>query len=58
MNKKVYVEIILNNGVVLVEGMVFVKFVKSLEGNDFCKENGNLVKDDVKIVKENWKKVK
>lgn len=31
---------------------------KSPDGNDFRKENGNLVKDDVKTAKENWKKAK
>ena len=36
--------------------MVPAKFAKSPEGNDFRKENGNLVKDDVKTAKENWKK--
>ncbi|MGH0680305.1 ABC transporter substrate-binding protein [Bacillus luti] len=58
MNKKAYVETILNNGAVPAEGMVPVKFAKSPEGNDFRKENGNLVKDDVKTAKENWKKAK
>ncbi len=48
MNKKAYVETILNNGAVPAEGMVPAKFAKSPEGNDFRKENGNLVKDDVK----------
>lgn len=58
MNKKAYVETILNNGAVPAEGMVPTKFAKSPEGNDFRKENGNLVKDDVKTAKENWKKAK
>ncbi|QWG43113.1 peptide ABC transporter substrate-binding protein [Bacillus mycoides] len=58
MNKKAYVETILNNGAIPAEGMVPAKFAKSPDGNDFRKENGNLVKDDVKSAKENWKKAK
>lgn len=38
--------------------MIPAKFAKSLMATTSRKENGNLVKDDVKTAKENWKKAK
>lgn len=58
MNKKAYVDTFLNNGASLAEGMVPAKFTKGPDDKDFRKENGNLVKDSVKVAKVNWKKAK
>ncbi|MEN1938370.1 peptide ABC transporter substrate-binding protein [Paenibacillus sp. 102] len=58
MNKKAYVNTILNNGAIPAEGFVPAKFAKSPDGKYFREENGPLVKDDVKLAKENWKKAK
>lgn len=48
MNKKEFVETLLNNGSRPAYGLIPEKFAMSPDGKDFRKENGNLVKDDVK----------
>ncbi|MDO6632791.1 peptide ABC transporter substrate-binding protein [Bacillus thuringiensis] len=58
MNKKEFVETLLNNGSRPAYGLIPENFVTSPEGKDFRKENGILVNDDVKTAKENWKKAK
>ncbi|MGA4466509.1 peptide ABC transporter substrate-binding protein [Bacillus bombysepticus] len=58
MNKKEFVETLLNNGSRPAYGLIPENFVTSPESKDFRKENGILVNDDVKTAKENWKKVK
>ncbi|KAB2491178.1 peptide ABC transporter substrate-binding protein [Bacillus cereus] len=58
MNKKAFVDTVLNNGSLPADGFIPVDFAKSSDGKDFRKENGKLVKDDVKAAKENWKKAK
>uniref|UniRef100_UPI003F49AADD peptide ABC transporter substrate-binding protein n=1 Tax=Bacillus multifaciens TaxID=3068506 RepID=UPI003F49AADD len=60
INKKAFVETVLNNGSLPAEGIIPVNFAKSPDpdGKDFREENGNLAKDDVKAAKENWKKAK
>ena len=57
MNKKAFVDTVLNNGSLPADGFIPVDFATSSDGKDFRKENGKLVKDDVKA-KENWKKAK
>ncbi|ACK92781.1 TPA: peptide ABC transporter substrate-binding protein [Bacillus paranthracis] len=58
MNKKAFVDTVLNNGSLPADGFIPVDFAKSSDGKDFRKENGKLVKDDVKAAKEIWKKAK
>ncbi|EOP20038.1 hypothetical protein IIS_05974 [Bacillus cereus VD131] len=58
MNKKAFVDTVLNNGSLPANGFIPVDFAKGSDGKDFRKENGTLVKDDVKAAKENWKKAK
>ncbi|PEU18959.1 MULTISPECIES: peptide ABC transporter substrate-binding protein [unclassified Bacillus (in: firmicutes)] len=58
MNKKVFVETVLNNGSLPADGIVPSGFAKGPDGQDFRKENGKLVKDDVDAAKEDWKKAK
>ncbi|EEK75896.1 peptide ABC transporter substrate-binding protein [Bacillus cereus] len=58
MNKKEFVETLLNNGSRPAYGLIPEKFAMSPDGKDFRKENGNLVKDDVKKAQENWTKAK
>lgn len=58
MNKKAFVETLLNNGSRPAYGLIPEKFAMSPDGKDFRKENGNLVKDDVKTAQENWTKAK
>lgn len=58
MNKKAFVDTVLNNGSLPADGFIPVDFATSSDGKDFRKENGKLVKDDVKAAKENWKKAK
>ncbi|PGQ47105.1 MULTISPECIES: peptide ABC transporter substrate-binding protein [Bacillus cereus group] len=58
MNKKAFVDTVLNNGSLPADGFIPADFAKGPDGNDFRKENGALVKDDVKTAKGNWKKAK
>ncbi|MGQ8823858.1 peptide ABC transporter substrate-binding protein [Bacillus sp. NA_146.1] len=58
MNKKAFVDTVLNNGSLPADGFIPVNFAKGPDGNDFRKENGALVKDDVKAAIENWKKAR
>lgn len=58
MNKKAFVDTVLNNGSLPAVGFIPSDFAKGLDGKDFRKENGALVKDDVKAAKENWKKAR
>ncbi|HFU7090036.1 TPA: peptide ABC transporter substrate-binding protein [Bacillus cereus] len=58
MNKKEFVETLLNNGSRPAYGLIPEKFATSPDGKDFRKENGRLVKDDVKTAQENWTKAK
>ncbi|MGF1436924.1 peptide ABC transporter substrate-binding protein [Bacillus thuringiensis] len=58
MNKKAFVDTVLNNGSLPADGFIPAQFAKGSNGKDFRKENGVLVKDDVKAAKENWKKAK
>ncbi|MGI2733886.1 peptide ABC transporter substrate-binding protein [Bacillus cytotoxicus] len=58
MNKKTFVETVLNNGSIPAEGIVPTGLAKGRNGKDFREENGILVKDDVNGAKENWKKAK
>ncbi|PFM65453.1 peptide ABC transporter substrate-binding protein [Bacillus cereus] len=58
MNKKQFVETLLNNGSRPAYGLIPEKFATSPEGKDFRKENGMLVKDDVKTAQDNWEKAK
>lgn len=57
-DKKGLMNVILNDGFILVDYLVLKEFVKSLDGKDFCKDNGDILKIDVKKVKEYWEKVK
>ncbi|WP_318588262.1 peptide ABC transporter substrate-binding protein [Bacillus thuringiensis] len=57
-DKKAFTETVLNNGSLPAEGIVPLNFAKGTDGKDFRKENGALVKDDVKTAKGNWKKAK
>ncbi|MEK4412619.1 peptide ABC transporter substrate-binding protein [Bacillus sp. FSL L8-0642] len=58
MNKKAFVDTVLNNGSLPANGFIPTDFAKGSDGKDFRKENGELVKDDVNAAKENWKKAK
>ncbi|HDR4874832.1 TPA: peptide ABC transporter substrate-binding protein [Bacillus cereus] len=58
MNKKAFVDTVLNNGSLPAVGLIPADFAKGPDGKDFRKENGALVKDDVKKAKVNWKKGK
>ncbi|PGM02622.1 ABC transporter substrate-binding protein, partial [Bacillus thuringiensis] len=58
MNKKAFVDTVLNNGSLPAAGFIPADFAKSSDGKDFRKENGTLVKDDVKAAKEHWKNAK
>ncbi|MBN9901190.1 peptide ABC transporter substrate-binding protein [Bacillus thuringiensis] len=58
MNKKAFVDTVLNNGSLPANGFIPSDFAKGLDGKDFRKENGALVKDDVKAAKENWEKAR
>ncbi|AZJ24606.1 peptide ABC transporter substrate-binding protein (plasmid) [Bacillus wiedmannii bv. thuringiensis] len=58
MNKKAFVDKVLNNGSLPADGFIPADFAKGSDGKDFRKENGILVKDDVNAAKENWKKAK
>ncbi|AND11006.1 peptide ABC transporter substrate-binding protein [Bacillus thuringiensis] len=58
MNKKAFVDTVLNNGSLPAVGLISADFAKGPDGKDFRKENGALVKDDVKKAKVNWKKAK
>lgn len=58
MNKKAFVDTVLNNGSLPADGFIPADFAKGPEGKDFRKENGALVKDDLKTAKGNWKKAK
>ncbi|PFC72638.1 peptide ABC transporter substrate-binding protein [Bacillus cereus] len=58
MNKKAFVDTVLNNGSLPADGFIPSDFAKASDGKDFRKENGALVKDDVKAARENWKKAR
>ncbi|MBK5491787.1 peptide ABC transporter substrate-binding protein [Bacillus sp. TH13] len=58
MNKELFVKTVLNNGSRSAEGLIPDKFAVGPDGKDFRKENGSLIKDDVKTAKENWMKAK
>ncbi|HDR7761401.1 peptide ABC transporter substrate-binding protein [Bacillus cereus] len=58
MNKKAFVDTLLNNGSLPANGFIPSDFAKGSDGKDFRKENGALVKDDVKAANENWKKAR
>lgn len=58
MNKKAFVDTVLNNGSLPAYGFIPADFAKGSDGKDFRKENGELVKDDVDAAKGNWKKAK
>ncbi|MED1900047.1 peptide ABC transporter substrate-binding protein [Bacillus thuringiensis] len=58
MNKKAFVDTVLNNGSLPADGFIPSDFAKGSDGKDFRKENGALIKDDVKAAKENWKKAR
>ncbi|PEV66287.1 peptide ABC transporter substrate-binding protein [Bacillus cereus] len=58
MNKKAFVDTVLNNGSLPAVGFIPADFAKGPDGKDFRKENGALIKDDVKTAKVNWKKAK
>ncbi|MCU5633074.1 peptide ABC transporter substrate-binding protein [Bacillus cereus] len=58
MNKKAFVDTVLNNGSLPADGFIPAEFAKGSDGKDFRKENGNLVKDDVNTAKETWKKAR
>ncbi|MEE3950224.1 peptide ABC transporter substrate-binding protein [Bacillus wiedmannii] len=58
MNKKAFVATVLNNCSLPAVGLIPADFAKGPDGKDFRKENGALVKDDVKTAKVKWKKAK
>ncbi|MCU5086978.1 peptide ABC transporter substrate-binding protein [Bacillus thuringiensis serovar pirenaica] len=58
MNKKAFVDTVLNNGSLPADGFIPADFAKGSDGKDFRKENGNLVKDDINEAKDNWKKAR
>ncbi|MEK4599467.1 peptide ABC transporter substrate-binding protein [Bacillus cereus] len=58
MNKKAFVDTVLNNGSLPANGFIPSDFAKGSDGKDFRKENGALVKDDVNAARENWKKAR
>ncbi|MEC2709722.1 peptide ABC transporter substrate-binding protein, partial [Bacillus thuringiensis] len=58
MNKKAFVDTVLNNGSLPAVGFIPANFAKGSDGKDFRKENGDLVKDDVNAAKESWKKAR
>ncbi|MED3352820.1 peptide ABC transporter substrate-binding protein [Bacillus thuringiensis] len=58
MNKKAFVDTVLNNGSLPADGFIPTEFAKGSDGKDFRKENGNLAKDDVNAAKENWKRAR
>ncbi|PEQ27891.1 peptide ABC transporter substrate-binding protein [Bacillus cereus] len=58
MNKKAFVDTVLNNGSLPADGFIPADFAKGSDGKDFRKENGPLVRDDLKAAKDNWKKAK
>lgn len=58
LNKKAFVDTLLNNGSSPAYGLIPEKFALSPDGKDFREENGSLVKDDVKTAQENWEKAK
>ncbi|HDR7799656.1 TPA: peptide ABC transporter substrate-binding protein [Bacillus tropicus] len=58
MNKKAFVDTVLNNGSLPADGFIPADFAKGPDGKDFRKENGAFVKDDMKTAKGNWKRAK
>ncbi|HDR8155181.1 TPA: peptide ABC transporter substrate-binding protein [Bacillus cereus] len=58
MNKKAFVDTVLNNGSLPADGFIPADFAKGSDGKDFRKENGPLVRDDLQAAKDNWKKAK
>lgn len=58
IDRKAFVDTVLNNGSLPAEGIVPFNFAKNSGGKGFRGENGDLVKGDVKIAKENWEKAK
>ncbi|WP_242143399.1 MULTISPECIES: peptide ABC transporter substrate-binding protein [unclassified Bacillus cereus group] len=57
-DKKGLANVILNDGSKPADYFVPKEFAKSPDGKDFRKENGNLLKTDVKKAKEHWEKAK
>ncbi|MEB9506427.1 peptide ABC transporter substrate-binding protein [Bacillus anthracis] len=58
IDRKAFVETVLNNGSLPAEGIVPFNFTKNSEGKGFREENGDLVKGDVKSAEDNWQKAK
>ncbi|EMA6343568.1 peptide ABC transporter substrate-binding protein [Bacillus cytotoxicus] len=57
-DKKGLANVILNDGSKPADYFVPKEFAKSPDGKDFRKENGNILKTDVKKAKEHWEKAK
>lgn len=51
IDKEIFVKEILGDGLIVLNGFVLVNFVKNLDiGEDFCKENGDLLLYNIKEV--------
>lgn len=57
-DKKGLANVILNDGSVPAGYLVPAEFAKSPDGKDFRKDNGDIIKTDVKKAKEHWEKAK
>ncbi|MDM5189237.1 peptide ABC transporter substrate-binding protein [Bacillus sp. DX4.1] len=57
-DKKGLTNVILNDGSTPADYLVPKDFAKSPDGKDFRKENGDILKTDVKKAKEHWEKAK
>ncbi|EOV9529018.1 peptide ABC transporter substrate-binding protein [Bacillus cytotoxicus] len=57
-DKKGLTNVILNDGSKPADYFVPKEFAKGPDGKDFRKENGNILKTDVKKAKEHWEKAK
>ncbi|MEB8671143.1 peptide ABC transporter substrate-binding protein [Bacillus cereus] len=57
-DKKGLTNVILNDGSTPADYLVPKEFAKSPDGKDFRKENGDILKTDVKKAKEHWEKAK
>lgn len=57
-DKKGLTNVILNDGSTPADYLVPKEFAKSPDGKDFRKDNGDILKTDVKKAKEHWEKAK
>ncbi len=58
LDKKAFVEMVLNNGSLPAKGIAPFNFARGTDEKNFGKVSGNLVKYDVNAAKESWKKAK